>query len=120
MGFWIFMLCADLMIPVIMIVFGVIFLRHPPREINGVYGYRTERSMSSKEAWNFAHAYFGKLWFCTGCVMAVLSVPAMLPCLGKGEGAVGIWGGVVCTAECVIMILPIIPTERELKKRFRI
>lgn len=120
MGFWIFMVCMDALIPLAMVAFGAVFLRWPPSEINGVFGYRTARSMASKEAWDFAHAYFGRLWVRVGLVMLVLSVPAMLPCLGKGDGTVGLWGGLVCILECVVMMLPIIPTERALRKRFGI
>ena len=36
MGFWIFMFVMDLMIPVSMIVFGRIFTKRAPGEINGV------------------------------------------------------------------------------------
>ncbi|MCI8543521.1 MAG: SdpI family protein [Lachnospiraceae bacterium] len=118
MGFWIFMMCMNLLIPLLMIVFGVVFLRWPPRKINGLFGYRTARSMASQAAWNFAHAYMGRLWLRVGTVMLVLSVPAMLPCLGKGDSMVGLWGGIVSLVECIIMILPIIPTERALKRRF--
>lgn len=118
MGFWIFMVCMNLLIPLAMVIFGVVFLRWPPREINGVFGYRTARSMASQAAWDFAHAYMGKLWLRVGAVMMVLSVPAMLPCMGKSENMVGLWGGAVALVECVIMLLPIIPTERALKRQF--
>lgn len=117
-GFWVFMLCMDLLIPLFMVGFGAIFLKHPPREINGIYGYRTSRSMASQETWDYAHAYFGKLWFIIGIIMLILCIPAMLPCLGKDDGAVGLWGGILSGAECVFMILPIIPTEIALKRRF--
>lgn len=66
MGFWIFMVCMNLLIPLAMVGFGAVFLRWPPKEINGAYGYRTARSMASQEAWDFAHAYFGRLWKWTG------------------------------------------------------
>lgn len=118
MGFWIFMLCMDLMIPGIMILFGWIFIHKPPKEINGVYGYRTSRSMASQEAWDFAHQYMGRLWFRAGAVMLVLSGVAMLPCMGKDTGTVSLWGGILCGVECVILMLPIIPTEKALKKTF--
>ncbi len=118
MGFWVFMLCMDLFLPLAMAAFGFVFLRWPPAEINGFYGYRTARSMASKEAWDFAHRYFGKLWLAAGLCMLPLSAVAMLPCLGRDADVVGLWGGIWCMAECVIMILTIIPTERALKKRF--
>ncbi len=66
--------------------------------------------MASQEAWDFAHAYFGRLWKRMGL--------AMLPCLGKGENMVGLWGGILSAVECVPMLLAIVPTERALKKRF--
>lgn len=34
MGFWIFMVCMNLLIPLAMLGFGVVFLRWPPRKIN--------------------------------------------------------------------------------------
>lgn len=55
MFFWIFMLFVDLVTPLIMILFGRLFLTRPPKSINGVYGYRTARSMKNKETWAFAH-----------------------------------------------------------------
>lgn len=118
MGFWIFMVCMNVLIPLAMVAFGAVFLRWPPDEINGVFGYRTVRSMASKEAWDFAHAYVGRLWVRVGLVMLAASVLAMLPCRGKGEGPVGLWGSLVCVAECTVMLLTIVPTERALKKRF--
>jgi len=118
MGFWVFMLCMDFLIPLAMIGFGLVFLRWPPHEINGVYGYRTARSMASQEAWDFAHKYMGKLWLIVGLCVLPPTVAVMLPCLGKDTDTVGFWGGIWCLVECVIMILPIIPTERALKRRF--
>ena len=40
MGFWIFMVCAIVMIPFMMILFGYIFKNNPPKDINSIYGYR--------------------------------------------------------------------------------
>lgn len=118
MGFWIFMVCMDFMIPLLMVIFGAVFLRWPPGEINGFYGYRTGRSMKSQEAWDFAQMYFGKVWLRTGTAMLIPSVLAMLPCMGESDGKVGLWGGIVVMAECAIMLLSILPIERALKRRF--
>ena len=118
MGFWIFMVCANLMMPLLMIIFGAVFLHWPPREINGFYGYRTAKSMKSQEAWDFAQMYFGKVWLRTGLIMLIPSVLAMLPCMGESDGKVGLWSLILCTVECVIMVLSILPIERALKRRF--
>ena len=41
MGFWIFMLLMNEIVPFTMIGFGKLFLNHAPDEINMVFGYRT-------------------------------------------------------------------------------
>ncbi len=70
MGFWIFMLCMNLLLPFIMAVCGWAFRRRPPKQINDLFGYRTARSRSSQEAWDFAQKYMGQLWFRLGIGMA--------------------------------------------------
>ena len=45
MAFWIFCTAMTLLVPLVMLIFGRVFLIRPPRDINGVYGYRTRRSM---------------------------------------------------------------------------
>ena len=44
MGFWLFMLIMDLLIPAVMIGFGIYFSSRVPKEINEVFGYRTTMS----------------------------------------------------------------------------
>ena len=61
MGFWIFMLIMDLLLPFTMIGFGRYFMKKAPKEINSVFGYRTSMSMKNKDTWEFAHKYCGKV-----------------------------------------------------------
>ena len=96
MGFWIFMLTMDLMIPVIMIVFGKLFTKTAPKEINVVFGYRTDMSMKNKDTWKFAHQYCGRLWFVLGVIMSVLSMVGMCFVIGKTEEAIGRVSGIPC------------------------
>ena len=49
MGFWIFMLIMNLLIPATMIGFGRYFMKKAPKEINAVFGYRTSMSMKNKD-----------------------------------------------------------------------
>ena len=51
MGFWIFMLIMDLLIPFTMIGFGKMFLKKAPDQINYVFGYRTSMSMKNQDTW---------------------------------------------------------------------
>ena len=42
------MFIMDLLIPIIMILFGQAFLKKAPKEINYIFGYRTSRSMKTE------------------------------------------------------------------------
>lgn len=117
-GFWIFMLIMDLLIPVTMIIFGKMFLSKAPEEINFVFGYRTTRSMQNRDTWAFAHNYFGKIWFRLGMIMLPLSIIPLLAVFGRDIETIGVVGGIVCFVQLVPMAGSIIPTEIALKKTF--
>lgn len=118
MGFWFFMLCMNLLLPLMMIGFGGLFFKHPPKEINGAYGYRTSRSMQNQEMWDFAQTYFGKLWFRWGLLLLPVTVLPMLFVLGKDMHTVGTVGGWLCSILCVVLCIPIYFVERALKQHF--
>lgn len=118
MGFWIFMVVMNLLIPLSMIGFGKAFSKQGPGTINGIFGYRTARSMKNNDTWQFAHKYFGKRWYKLGWILLIPSMAGMLPVLGKDEDAVGTLGAIICTVQCIVMVLPIFSTEAALKKTF--
>lgn len=118
MGFWVFMLAMDLIIPLSMVFLGTYFSKRAPKEVNFIFGYRTARSMKNPDTWQFAHRYFGRLWYKMGLWLLVLTVAAMLPGLGKDADTVGTLGGIVCAVQLPVMLCAILPTERALKKTF--
>ena len=118
MGFWIFMLVMDLLFPVIMIVMGRYFMKTSPKEINYIFGYRTNMSMKNKDTWDFAHKYIGRLWFYLGLLLIPITVIPMLFVLGGTEDVVGTMGCIICVIALIILIVPIFPTERALKMNF--
>ncbi len=118
MGFWLFMLAMDLLIPGTMIGCGAHYSKNTPKEINRLSGYRTPRSMASREAWDFAHRLFGTIWLWCGVVLLPLSAVAFIPLLGASEGTVGLWGTVLCGAQVLVMIATIPPVELALNARF--
>ena len=117
-GFWIFMLIMNLLIPVIMAVFGNQFAKTPPKEINSVFGYRTSISMKNKDTWTFAHHYFGKLWRIIGVIIGTLSIIAMIFMLGREIEIIGMLGGIICGIQIVFMIIPIFLTQKALNANF--
>ena len=118
MAFWCFMLATDLLVPLIMIAFGGVFARHAPKEINGLVGYRTPRSMRNQDTWRFAHRYSGRLMFRWGLALLPLSVLALLPVLGQGEEVIGTAGAIICCVQMIPLFGIIAATERALKHTF--
>lgn len=118
MGFWIFMLVMDLLIPFTMIVFGKIFLKRHPEKINAVFGYRTAMSMKNKDTWAFAHNYCGKIWYICGLILLPVSIIVMVTVIGKSDDTVGTVGGILSGIQMIPLIGSIIPTERALRKTF--
>ena len=112
MGFWIFMLIMDLLIPFTMIGFGKYFLKTAPKEINAVFGYRTTMSMKNKDTWLFAHKYCGKIWYKVGLIMLPISFVIMLFVIGRTKDMIGMVGGIVCFVQMIPLVGTIIPTER--------
>lgn len=117
MGFWLFMTLSNLIVPLLMIVVGIVLSKNPPGTINGVYGYRTKRSMENQEAWDFAQVYCGKLWRKIGWMMMPFSIIGMFPVIGKNDDFVGVVGAVIITIQCIIMFVSMFFVERALKNK---
>ncbi len=118
MAFWVFMAVVSLFIPIVMVIFGKSFLKAAPKEINGIYGYRTAMSMKNQDTWEFAHKHFGKVWFYAGLILLPLNIIPLLFVMGESKDLIGTVGIVVCLIDTAVMLLSIIPTEKALKKNF--
>lgn len=118
MGFKIFIFVINLMIPVTMLFFGIVFRKHGPKNINGIYGYRTSMSMKNKETWEFAHQYCGRLWIKLGLVMLIITSIASGLVFMFDDNVWGIIETVLVTAQTIILIASIFPVESALKKNF--
>ncbi len=112
----IFSLIFTAIMSLTMIGFGLLFMKKPPKEINGLYGYRTSMSSKNKDTWNFAHRYAGKVWLRSGIVTVIISV-ALIFSLQK----LGFYNYVMTALiyiQLIILLLVIPITERALKKTF--
>ena len=117
-GFWIFMLVMDLLVPAVMIGFGKLFLNKAPQNINYIFGYRTAMYMKNQDTWQFAHRYCGKLWVRLGWILVPLSVIPMLFVIGKDIESIANVGLVVSLLQLLPLVGSIFPTEIALKKAF--
>ena len=118
MWFWWFIFACDLLIPVIMLVFGIIMYKHAPKNINYIFGYRTSRSMKNDDTWKFAHEYSGRLWWRLGLIMLIPTVIVHIPFYNSNEDTIGIVATIVMTIQLIVLITSIFPMEIALKKAF--
>lgn len=118
MWFWWFMFVCNLMIPIVLIIAGRMMWKHCPQKINGIYGYRTSRSMKNMDTWKFAHDYCGRLWWKIGIIMLVLTVLVQIPFFRSNDDIIGVVGAILCTIQLVVLIGSIFPVEVALKKNF--
>ena len=120
-GFWIVMLFWNLLIPLMMLVFGLLFCKKPPVEVNSLFGYRTTLSMKNKDTWEFAQRMMGRLWWRAGLALLVLTVGAMLACLftlARDEDTVAAYSLVILGVQMAVLLLSIPPIERALRRTF--
>lgn len=118
MGFWIFMLIMDLVIPCSMIGFGRYYIKNVPKKDNAVFGYRTTMSKRNSETWAFAHRYIGRIWYTCGLVLLPMTSISMLFVLNADMNRIGIFGGVLCEVQLIPFVGAVFLTERALKKSF--
>jgi uncharacterized membrane protein len=87
-----------------------ITMKFPPKKINGIYGYRTSRSMKSQENWDIAQRYSSRLMFKQGLVM--LAIGGMLIALPIPDEV-----SVVISVSLLIIsvIVLFVQTEKKLK-----
>ena len=112
----IFLIVCGLFLPVLMIVVGLIWKKHPPKKINVFYGYRTQLSMRNQQTWEFAHRTCGDIWVWAGLGTFVVSITLLFAFQPLIDLAIVlIW---LLLFQLVVIIITIIPVEIALKKNF--
>ncbi len=74
MNDYVALLISVMIVPVTLFIVSLIFKKHPPKEINSIYGYRTNGSRKSERAWDFAQKYSANLLFKLSTILIVVSV----------------------------------------------
>lgn len=107
----------------LMVSFNVIFLiatlvvawlyrTYYPKGINELLGYRTKRSMASKEQWLFANEFCSRVLFYCASATCLLQVILFLLADAKTALLTAIFLWMIC------LIATIVLTEYKLRKRF--
>ncbi len=97
----------------IFILAGILLIKFPPKDINGLYGYRTNSSMQSKERWDFAQKFGANQLLKWGAIMTLSSGLGLLIKLPEMIALIIALGLLV-----LLSIFPIILTEKAIKTKF--
>lgn len=107
-----------LIVPVIMLFFGVIFRNHAPKDINAFYGYRTSMSTKNEDTWKFANEYMGQLWTKLGLIMLIISITAIVLVSLYDNKFMNTLHSILVPIQAVVLIASIFPIEKALRKNF--
>lgn len=103
---------VNLLIPLIMIIFGLYFYIQGPKTINPFFGYRTSMSMKNEITWRFAHRFCGKIWIIVGILMMGVTIVFLF------SDMLTLWKNYFILWQVVVLIVSIIPVELALRKKF--
>jgi len=112
------MLICNLLIPLMLLFFGISFSKKGPEAINPLFGYRSDMSMKNRDTWDFAHSFCGRIWKRSAAVLLPLTVILMLLLYGRDAEFIGYVSIALMAVQLLPLILAVILTERALKKAF--
>lgn len=109
----VFLIICDILIPLTMIVFGLMWRKYPPKSANCWYGFRTELSMKNADTWRFAHKYAANILFLWGVITFVLSVLIII--FANGIIVLSMW---LWLPQLAVFIFTVVLTEKDLNRNF--
>ncbi|MGM9941688.1 MAG: SdpI family protein [Bulleidia sp.] len=112
------MACADLIIPVIMVLFGYHLTTHTPEKGKLLFAYRSRRAQVNEDTWQFANQYFGRCLVVEGIILSAIAVVMAMSGTELESEIVRLVAILVATGEICAVIAAAIPTETALKNTF--
>ena len=113
---FIFLFVCSLLVPLSMIILGYTWKDNPPKDRQGISGYRTTMSRLNDETWKYAHKCWGRMNFALGIIQAILSLFVLI--LMKDYTNFEMISVYLVFLQLGIMVLTIIRTEFLLHKHF--
>ena len=96
------------------IIAGIILYFFPPKNINGLYGYRTAASMKSQENWDFAQIYSAQKAILSGIILCIVGILAGF--VSMSENLQIVIGLSILISFCIYLF---VSTEKALKQKFQ-
>ena len=112
------LMIAIFLLPLVMVLCGMSYVKRGPKRISRVQGYRSKMSMKNRETWDFAHKYLGDLWFKLGTPLMALTSVTSLIVFRQTDEKIMFWCCVILVIQVAIMLIPIHFTEKALKTNF--
>ncbi len=113
---WILLSATSLLLPLIMLIFGYRYSAQVPKTMKS--GYRTRRSMLSRETWVYAHRKLGRIWKPLGWITLIVSAAFPIFLLNMDENESSIALSVLCVLQTIPFIASFVPVEKALKENF--
>lgn len=105
-----------IILPVAVTFGGIVLKQCAVSDIDNTIGYRTKRSMLSKEAWQFANGMCAKLWITGGIIITVFSVILPLTASFFLNETIGLYIGIfILVSEIISLILSVVTVEKKLQ-----
>lgn len=98
---------------VVFFIVGAILFYFPPKEINLIYGYRTNRSMKNQESWDFAQKFSSKKMIISGVLLTLIGLIISIISL---DNQLQLYVSLLLIGLSLFWM--IFTTENQLKKRF--
>ena len=103
---------GHLLLGPLMLLISYIFAKYPPKKINDLYGYRTQRSMRNQDCWDFANRHYIRLMWKI----------SLITCVFQALGVILLNEEVALLTATIILVTTLIYsvylTEKALKKTF--
>lgn len=115
---WKLMYLLMLLIPLALLALGLISRKCPPQGPNWTLGYRSRRARASDEAWLFAQAYVGRIWFWMGAALLVVALVLGLVLRGRSIETICRAAAICIGVQDFCVLGAVIPTEIALNRRF--
>jgi uncharacterized membrane protein len=94
-----------------MLLLGWLLKKFPPKKINHLYGYRTQRSMKNQATWEAANKYFSLVFFKIS--LCSFLIPVALYFLYPQQNVL-----ITIVTNTLLLLYVLYATEKHLKARF--
>ncbi len=119
MGFWAFTLVTVLILPVLILIYGLHYSKNgAPKNIEGHSGFRSRRATKSWDAWVFTHRLAGKIWKLAGIIMIPVTIVLMVLAVKFSVEMLTFYGSILFAIQGFAFVGTVIYVETQIKKNF--